>query len=53
MLCITMHYAFGGDNAVSSYARRISADGFGALTRGCICSALCYVERSERTLKRG
>lgn len=45
----------GRDNAVvqgsRTYARRIGADG-GALTRGCICSALCYVKGSERTLKK-
>jgi hypothetical protein len=35
------------DNA-TMYARRISADGVGALNRGTghICSALCYVDGS-------
>jgi hypothetical protein len=54
-LCIASDLDRDRDNAMV-YAQRLSADGVSALTRGTehICSALYYVNRSERTsTKRG
>jgi hypothetical protein len=52
-LCFDSDLDLDRDNAMI-YARRISADSVGALTRGTghICSALYYVDGSERTSRK-